>query len=230
VRTEKTGVFARLLSNPEEDAINVLVSTHRGAITWYLSKKLTEASDIQRNQQEVRLMREVEKSKRYTSRPFDRSLTLFSIVIRNPPKPSLSQTPRMSKQLVEEQQFESTLTQEQLQSLEEENTSLLEGFERTLDQIKYPPRPSRPSSSNIRGTEKALLEISSLQSELMTHLTAQAHLTDQLYDDALETTESVAKGNQQLIRARKRMRSSTKIVLAFLLFMTLVLLLLDAWY
>jgi syntaxin 18 len=44
--------------------MNVLVSTHRGAITWYLSKKLTEASDVQRNQQEVRLMREVEKSRR----------------------------------------------------------------------------------------------------------------------------------------------------------------------
>jgi len=44
----------------------MLLSTHRGAITWYLSKQLSKASDIQRNQQEVRLMREVEKSKRYT--------------------------------------------------------------------------------------------------------------------------------------------------------------------
>jgi hypothetical protein len=31
------------------------LSTHRGAITWYLSKQLSKASDIQRNQQEVRL-------------------------------------------------------------------------------------------------------------------------------------------------------------------------------
>jgi syntaxin 18 len=50
---------------PEEEAMNVMLSTHRGAITWFLSKRLTETSDIQRNQQEVRLMREVEKSKRY---------------------------------------------------------------------------------------------------------------------------------------------------------------------
>ena len=53
--------------NPEEEGMNFLLSTHRGAINWYLSKKLSEASDMQRNQQEVRLMREVEKSKRYTN-------------------------------------------------------------------------------------------------------------------------------------------------------------------
>jgi syntaxin 18 len=63
-KTEKTGFLGRLLISPEEEALNVLLSTHRGAITWYLSKRLSEASDIQRNQQEVRLMREVEKSKR----------------------------------------------------------------------------------------------------------------------------------------------------------------------
>jgi len=47
-----------------------------------------------------------------------------------------SQPSKPSKELREEQNFESTLSQEQLQSLEEENNSLLEGFERTMDQIK----------------------------------------------------------------------------------------------
>jgi hypothetical protein len=40
------------------------------------------------------------------------------------------------KEVEAEEKFESTLSQEQLQVLEEENNSLLEGFERTLDQIK----------------------------------------------------------------------------------------------
>jgi hypothetical protein len=66
-KTENTGFLARFIADSEQEAKNVLLSTHRGAITWYLSKKLSEASDIQRNQQEVRLMREVEKSKRYRS-------------------------------------------------------------------------------------------------------------------------------------------------------------------
>jgi len=65
-RTEKTGFLARYMVSAEEEARNALLSTHRGAITWYLSKKLSEASDIQRNQQEVRLAQEVEKSKRYS--------------------------------------------------------------------------------------------------------------------------------------------------------------------
>jgi syntaxin 18 len=64
-RAEKTGLLGRFMTNPDAEALNALLSTHRGAITWYLSKKLTEASDVQRNQQEIRLMREVEKSKRY---------------------------------------------------------------------------------------------------------------------------------------------------------------------
>jgi hypothetical protein len=48
-----------------------------------------------------------------------------------------------NKEIEAEQQFESTLSQQQLQLLEEENNSLLEGFEKTLDQIKYDILPSR---------------------------------------------------------------------------------------
>ena len=74
------------------------------------------------------------------------------------------------------------------------------------------------------------MEISELQNELLTQLTSQASLTDRLYDDALETTESVDKGNKQLIRARERHKSTTKFVIVFLLVMTLLLLFLDYWY
>jgi hypothetical protein len=49
------------------------------------------------------------------------------------------------KEIEAEEKFESTLSEEQLQALEEENNSLVEGFERTLDEIKYiPPRPPAP--------------------------------------------------------------------------------------
>jgi hypothetical protein len=44
---------------------------------------------------------------------------------------------RATKEVKAEQQFESTLSQEQLQMLEQENHSMIEGFEQTLDQIKY---------------------------------------------------------------------------------------------
>jgi syntaxin 18 len=55
-------------------------------------------------------------------------------------------------------------------------------------------------------------------------------LTDRLYDDALETTKSVEKGNVQLIRAKKRHKSTVNFVFAFLIIMTLLLLFLDSWY
>ena len=75
-----------------------------------------------------------------------------------------------------------------------------------------------------------MLEISALQNELVSQITSQAALTDRLYDDALATTDSVEKGNKQLIRARKRHKSTTKFVMVFLLIMTLLLLFLDFRY
>ena len=74
------------------------------------------------------------------------------------------------------------------------------------------------------------MEISALQNELIAQLNNQAAITDQLYEDALESTQSVARGNTQLIRARKRHKSTTQFVLIFLIMMTLILLILDAWY
>jgi len=44
-----------------------------------------------------------------------------------------------SKLYEKEEEFEATLSKEQLQVLEQENNSLLEGFEQMLDQIKYGP-------------------------------------------------------------------------------------------
>lgn len=61
---DSNSFLGRLMMKSEEETRNILLSTHRGAITWYLRKKLSKTSEMQRDQQEVRLMREVEKSKR----------------------------------------------------------------------------------------------------------------------------------------------------------------------
>ena len=50
---------------------------------------------------------------------------------------TLQQESKPSRAVKEEEIFESTLSQEQLQMLEEENQSLLEGFQGTMEQIKY---------------------------------------------------------------------------------------------
>jgi len=55
----------------------------------------------------------------------------------SPSKTTDAKSTSRNKEIEAEQQFESTLSQEQLQVLEEENNSLIGEFERTLDQIKY---------------------------------------------------------------------------------------------
>jgi syntaxin 18 len=116
----------------DETSSNILISTHRGAILWYLSKKLSEISEMQRNQQETRLMREVEKSKRYLL-----VHSVYNCSMMNKASQRNQYQSRATKEVKAEQQFESTLSQEQLQMLEQENHSMIEGFEQTLDQIKY---------------------------------------------------------------------------------------------
>jgi syntaxin 18 len=63
----------------------------------------------------------------------------------------------------------------------------------------------------------------------MTQLNAQTIMTDKLYEDAFETTQSVEKGNVQLTRAKERNRTTVKLLLTFLIVMTMTLLFLDAW-
>jgi hypothetical protein len=48
----------------------------------------------------------------------------------------LYQESKSSRAVKEEQNFEATLSPEQLQMLEDENRSLLEGFQGTMEQIK----------------------------------------------------------------------------------------------
>jgi len=61
-----------------------------------------------------------------------------------------------------------------------------------------------------------LMEINALQMELVTHLTQQTQLTDQLYEDAIATTSTVERGNVQLREAKRRAKDSRLFILVFL--------------
>jgi syntaxin 18 len=110
--------------------------------------------------------------------------------------------------------------------LEEENQAMLDGYAQTMTQIKL----LAFFIAYIRNAEKAVLEISALQNELIAQLASQEIITEQLYQDAVDSTESVEKGNKQLVKARRKNKSTTRFVLAFLVTMTLLLLFLDRWY
>jgi t-SNARE complex subunit (syntaxin) len=62
-----------------------------------------------------------------------------------------------------------------------------------------------------RNAEKSLVEISSLQQTLVSHLSTQEEYIEQLVVDAGTTHENVGHGNKQLRRAAER-RSTAQIV------------------
>ncbi|KAI8367720.1 hypothetical protein BD560DRAFT_399360 [Blakeslea trispora] len=179
-----------------------VLSVHRSSITWLLNQQLMQVSQIQKDQQEIRLTREIEKSE---NQLFKSTYSEAPVIAEPSPLEPES----------EENPFEQELTDEQMQILEKENSTMLEELSNTLNQVK--------------NAEKALLEIATLQTQLTNHLAAQTIQTDRLYADAIATTDRVEQGNLQLISARERNRSSRKFMLAFLIGASFVLLFLD-WY
>lgn len=57
---------------------------------------------------------------------------------------------------------------------------------------------------SCRNAEKSLLEISELQSTLVSNLQQQNEHIDQLVQDSYLTTENVGRGNKELKRASER--------------------------
>jgi len=95
------------------------------------------------------------------------------------------------------------LSQSQILQFETENANILRSVQDTLESVQQ--------------AEARLMDISNLQMELMTHLTQQTELTDQLYEDAIATTSTVEKGNVQLREARRRAKDSRIFILVFLI-------------
>jgi len=111
--------------------------------------------------------------------------------------------------------FESQLSPEQAQQFALENNALLEYMQSQL--------------SSVLSAEKSLLEISTLQTELVRHLVQQTEMTDRLYDEAVGSVGEVGKANEQLREARRRGEEGRLFLLVFLVGASLALLFLD-WY
>lgn len=102
------------------------------------------------------------------------------------------------------------LSASQIQQFETENANILRNVQDTL--------------ASVQQAESRLMEISALQMELVAHLTKQSEISDQLYEDAIATTESVDKGNIQLKEAKRRAKDSRLYILVFLIGASLSLL------
>ncbi|CAI7565714.1 unnamed protein product [Penicillium glandicola] len=93
--------------------------------------------------------------------------------------------------------IEAQLSPEQLQLFAEENDSMLRHYEDTL--------------GKVQNAEKSLLEISSLQETLVSHLATQEEHISQLVSDVDMTQTNVGQGNRELKRATER-RSTAQAV------------------
>ncbi|EMD85359.1 hypothetical protein COCC4DRAFT_179573 [Bipolaris maydis ATCC 48331] len=201
--------------SPEEEIEEAKANTikaHRESIIWSLQKQLEECGQFQSNMMEIRLTREVEKSKSVLHKT---RITAPVMADYDPAKGgqgaeadyrgTASYSADEGSTVIENQ-----LDPEQLQLFAQENQDMLKQYEDQLDKI--------------RATEKSLTEISELQSTLASNLSMQAAHIDQLVEDSLNTQENVGSGNKELKRATERGSTAQKVFWATSVFCaTLVL-------
>jgi syntaxin 18 len=169
----------------------------------FLQRKLEEAGRVQSEMMEVRLGREIEKSK---------SALYKSRVSGGIPYAQEEDDIAPASPIKRQRQSDVTngfdpattddrpeLSQEQQQLFAEENDEMLRHYNSQLDQISH--------------AEKSILEISELQSTLVTNIQMQSEHIDQLVEDSYLTTENLGKGNKELKRASER--RSTAMMLFF---------------
>ncbi|KAL2834249.1 hypothetical protein BDW59DRAFT_168584 [Aspergillus cavernicola] len=192
-----------------------LLRSVRETILWFLRRRLEGTIETQRDMVEKRIERakEREKSVLYkTSVPSSSpgagpgSGSGGSMSISAPssyPNTGLEvervQGSRSAAILDEAEiaAIEAELSPEQLQLFAEENDSMVRYYEDTL--------------SKVQNAEKSLLEISSLQQNLVTHLSTQEESIGQLVSDASSTETNIGRGNKELKRASER-RSAAQAV------------------
>lgn len=192
----------------EEDAKRSTLAAFRGAVMLYLEERAGEAGRTQAEMMEVRLGREIEKSKSvlYKSRaggkiPYAHDENGMTNGVTSPSSPK-SKT-RMASNLppssssMDDNPDTAALTQEQQQLFASENADLLKHYEDQMDQI--------------RSVEKGIVDVSELHTQLHANLEQQSEHIEQLVQDSYRTTENVGKGNKELKKASER-RSTAQAV------------------
>ncbi|KAI6868641.1 hypothetical protein D0864_13954 [Hortaea werneckii] len=182
--------------SPEEaakEAERKTIAAHRESVLMYLQSKLEEAGRVQSNMMEVRLSREMEKSKSVLSKS-RQSAGGIPYAQDSGNRSELTNGVTDSSNAAE---YHEELDQEQQQLFAEENNEMLKHYNTQLDQLN--------------AAEKSILEISELQSTLTANIQLQQEHIDQLVQDSYLTTENVGKGNKELKRASER-RSTAQAV------------------
>jgi syntaxin 18 len=242
----KVGTLARLLParlrSDASSASSDFIAAHHSSITWYLNRRLAEVSQSQKEMQEERVKRQLERTRTLGSGAAREALnmgvgepplvvvpsgntswlegasttlasglaaTLGAPSLKEPSRPFFS-APSEVQPPSDNEDDEIELSASQILQFETENANILRSVQDTLESVQL--------------AESRLMDISALQMDLVTHLSRQTELTDQLYEDAIATASTVDKGNFQLREARRRAKDSRIFILLFLIGASLSLL------
>ncbi|KAJ9121936.1 hypothetical protein QFC24_004518 [Naganishia onofrii] len=218
-----------------------IMAAHHGAVVWYLNSELLKVSERQREMQEERGRIRDERGKSLGGlvgkevvgagaggggvagnmwRTSSNVLPLNLTIPYKPPSTTSSSAATTTTTTDTDTDPLATdtplhLTDSQIQQFSSENTDLLESMQSTLDTVLH--------------AERSLLEISQLQTTLITHLASQTETIERLYEDANEAIGSVGQANVQLIEAKRSAGDARFFLLVFLIGASMALLFLD-WY
>ncbi|KAI0832517.1 hypothetical protein BC628DRAFT_1308901 [Trametes gibbosa] len=230
------------LRQDDSTAASDFVAAHHSGITWYLSRRLTEASQFLRDMQEERMKRQLERSRTLGSGAAREAMFLgTSDALPSPSEstasgswlggasnlassfaasiggPSSSSPPLDPSQSVSTLKLSASVRDDWMSETDEEELELsasqIQQFEEENANIL---QSVQNTLASVQQAEARIVEISALQMELVTHLTKQTEQTEQLYEDAIATAATVEKGNEQLKEARRRARDGRKWILLFL--------------
>ncbi|KAJ2871876.1 hypothetical protein GGH93_004468 [Coemansia aciculifera] len=176
------------------------LAAHQSSVVWWLNSTLQKTNKVHAEMQELHLRQKLERQR-----------GVLSQARAQPTAPSSSE--RSDGR--EKDEVLRHLSEQELQQLQMENKNMVEEFESALDKI--------------RETQRSVLEISTLQTQLATEMDAQMQQTERLYNDAVGALDAVGQGNDYLVSARKHQSSARKWVLIILFVLSLVLLFLD-WF
>lgn len=231
------------LKQDSSSAAEANLAAHHSSITYYLNRRLAEAGQNQKEMQEERIKRQTERTQTLGSGAAREAVGMAlsdSLAAPGPiasssstrswlghaasslaasigvPSPVTASSPflkadatqasppqPMTDDTEDEDYDDIELSASQIQQFEMENANILRSVQDTL--------------ASVQQAESRLLDISALQTELVTHLTRQSEITDQLYEDAIASTAMVDKGNVQLKEAKRRAKDSRLYILALLL-------------
>ncbi|KAJ7667929.1 snare protein syntaxin 18/UFE1 [Mycena polygramma] len=238
--------FARFLpARLRRDAATMtsdFVAAHRSSITWYLNRRLTEASQTQKEMQEERVKRQLERSKTLGSGAVREALTIGAdprLDEEQPQPVASSWLGGASSSLIAAtlgapspvEAHRPTPSTPQFADIPPPSDDEDDDIELSASQILQFEtenanmlRNAQDNLESVQQAESRLMEISALQMELVTHLTMQTEVTERLYEDAIATTSMVEKGNVQLKEAKRRGKDGRLFILVFLIGASLSLL------